>query len=276
MSDLYCVFGNPIAHSKSPRIQSAFAHQTGQDMTYTIQLAPIDGFAACVRQFIASGGRGANVTSPFKTEAFLLATRRTARAELAGAVNTLIFSGDEILGDNSDGAGLIRDITHNLHYPIAGQRVLLLGAGGATRGVIAPLLEAGAEHLTIANRTISKADTLLAQFVSHAQAPGKLSSSTYAALSGQSFDLVINATSASLNGQEVALPCGIFAPGCLTYEMAYGLVDTPFSRFAKQQGTAIFSEGLGMLVEQAAESFKVWRGIYPDSAAVLAMLKEAH
>ncbi len=271
MTDKYCVFGNPIGHSKSPVIHAAFARQTGQDIQYTATLAPVDGFADAVDEFISSGGRGANVTVPFKQEAFQLVTRLTPRAELAGASNTLIFEGDEVIGDNTDGVGLMRDILINLRYPIEGKRILLLGAGGAARGVIGPLLEVHPESLTIANRTVPRAKVLGEHFA-HL---GPVSGCGFDELAGQSFDIVINATSASLTGTMPPLPDGIFAPGSLAYKMMYGLGDTPFRIFARNQGAAIISEGLGMLVEQAAESFFVWRGVRPDCAPVMAMLREA-
>ena len=271
MTDHYAVFGNPIGHSKSPIIQTAFARQTGQDMSYKSILAPLDGFDDAVDAFIASGGRGANVTVPFKQEAFQLVTRLTPRAELAGAANTLIFEGDQIIGDNTDGVGLLRDITINLGYPVAGKRVLLLGAGGASRGVVGPLLDAGITALTIANRTVSRAK-LVAEHFAHL---GPVTGCGYDELAGQSFDIVINATSASLSGSMPALPVGIFAPGSLAYKMMYGMGDTPFRIFAREQGAAVISEGLGMLVEQAAESFFVWRGVRPEVRPVMELLQPA-
>ena len=271
MTDQYAVFGNPIGHSKSPIIHTAFARQTGQDMTYKSILAPLDGFDDAVEAFIAAGGRGANVTVPFKQEAFQLVTRLTPRAELAGAANTLIFEGDEIIGDNTDGVGLLRDITINLGYPVAGKRVLLLGAGGASRGVVGPLLEAGVRSLTVANRTVPRAKVVAERFA-HL---GPVIGCGYDALAGQSFDVVINATSASLSGSMPALPEGIFAPGSLAYKMMYGLGDTPFRIFAREQGAGFISEGLGMLVEQAAESFFVWRGVRPEVRPVMELLQQA-
>ena len=194
-----------------------------------------------------------------------------ARAELAGAANTLIFDGDEIIGDNTDGVGLLRDITINLGYPVAGKRVLLLGAGGASRGVVGPLLEAGIASLTIANRTVPRAKLVAERF-----APlGPVTGCGYDELAGQSFDIVINATSASLSGSMPALPVGIFAPGSLAYKMMYGMGDTPFRIFAREQGAAVISEGLGMLVEQAAESFFVWRGVRPEVRPVMELLQQA-
>jgi len=271
MTDQYAVFGNPIGHSKSPIIQTAFARQTGQDMSYKSILAPLDGFDDAVEAFIAAGGRGANVTVPFKQEAFQLVTRLTPRAELAGAANTLIFKGDEIIGDNTDGVGLLRDITINLGYPVAGKRVLLLGAGGASRGVVGPLLDAGVSSLTIANRTVPRAKVVAERFA-HL---GPVIGCGYNELAAQSFDIVINATSASLSGSMPALPVGIFAPGSLAYKMMYGMGDTPFRIFAREQGAAVISEGLGMLVEQAAESFFVWRGVRPEVRPVMELLQKA-
>ena len=271
MTDRYCVFGNPIGHSKSPTIHAAFARQTGQDMSYEAILAPLDDFVATVRRFIDAGGRGANVTVPFKEEAYRLTTRRTPRAELAGAVNTLAFSRDGILGDNTDGVGMMHDITVNLGIAIAGKRVLLLGAGGAARGVVGPLLDAGPASLIIANRTEAKTHVL----AKHFEVFGTVSGSDYPDLAGQSFDIVINATSASLDGTMPDLPDGIFAPGSLAYKMMYGMGDTPFRIFAREQGAAVISEGLGMLVEQAAESFFVWRGVRPEVLPVMALLQQA-
>ena len=269
MIDRYAVFGNPIGHSKSPAIHSAFAQQTGQEIIYEALLAPLDDFPNAVRAWFDAGGRGANVTVPFKEEAFRLATRRTPRAEWAGAVNTLTFSAQEILGDNTDGAGLTRDLTVNLACPLKGLRILLLGAGGAARGVLGPLLAAQPAALFIANRTVDKALDLAKQF----------SGSTGCAfpdLAGQTFDLVINATSASLSGELPPLPAGLFAPGSLAYDMMYGQGRTPFLTFAQEQGAARLADGLGMLVEQAAEAFFVWRGIRPDAHPVMAMLRGAH
>ena len=266
MTDPYCVFGNPIGHSKSPAIHAAFARQTDQDLSYEAILAPLDDFAATVRRFIAGGGCGANVTVPFKEEAFRLADRRTPRAEFAGAVNTLVFSLDGILGDNTDGVGMMRDITVNIGRPVEGKRVLLLGAGGAARGVIGPLLAAHPASLLIANRTAAKTEALVERFADLGAVSG---------CACQSFDIVINATSASLDGAMPPLPDGIFAAGSLAYKMMYGQGDTPFSAFARRQGAAVFSDGLGLLVEQAAEAFHLWRGVRPECAPVMAMLLKA-
>jgi shikimate dehydrogenase len=264
MRDRYVVIGNPVAHSQSPRIHALFAAATGQDMRYETLLAPLDGFAATVRDFAAAGGRGANVTVPFKEEAFRLATRLSERARAAGAVNTLTFAGAEILGDNTDGAGLVRDLTKNLGLVVAGKRVLLLGAGGAARGVILPLLGERPAQLVIANRTVDKALALAKAF------PG-CTGCGLDALEGREFDLVINATSIGLSG---AVPPRLtFAPGALAYDMVYGK-DTDFLHQARAAGAAT-ADGLGMLVEQAAEAFKLWRGVRPETAAVLAELRRA-
>ena len=264
MTDRYAVFGHPIAHSKSPLIHAAFARQTGQDMSYEAILAPLDGFAASVAQFVAAGGRGANVTVPFKEEAFRLASRLSLRAQRAGAVNTLSFEADGIVGDNTDGAGLVADLTHNLHCALAGKRILLLGAGGAARGVIEPLLEQQPAALVIANRTVSRAQELADLFGRGVRACGFDAADT-------SFDLVINATAASLAGELPPLSPRVFAAGALAYDMMYGR-DTPFLSFARTHGAAT-ADGLGMLVEQAAEAFHVWRGIRPDTAPVIAALR---
>ncbi len=269
MSERYAVFGNPIGHSKSPLIHAAFARQCGAEISYEARLAPLDGFAGCVREFIAAGGRGANVTLPFKEEAFRLADQRTPRAELAAAVNTLVFADGQILGDNTDGAGLLRDLVDNLGCAIAGRRVLLLGAGGAARGVIAPLLAARPHTLVIANRTIDRAEALVRQFA----ADDRLHASAYAQLAGTSFDLVVNATSAGLSGALPPLPERVFAAESLAYDMVYGAAAMPFLAFARAQGAARLADGLGMLVEQAAEAFYLWRGVRPASAPVIAMLR---
>jgi shikimate dehydrogenase len=270
MTDRYCVFGNPVAHSRSPAIHARFAAQCHHDLSYEAILAPLDGFAVMVSEFVAAGGKGANVTVPFKEEAFRLCTRRSARAERARAVNTLAFTGNEISGDNTDGAGLVRDIEVNLEFPLAGRRVLLLGAGGAARGVIAPLLERRPAGLFIANRTADKAEVLARQFSDLAT----VNAGNFAKIPGQTFDVVINATSASLSGATLPLPAGVFASGGLAYDMMYGKGETPFLALAREQGAARLADGLGMLVEQAAEAFLVWRGVRPDSALVLAEFRE--
>ncbi|MFO7543002.1 MAG: shikimate dehydrogenase [Thiobacillus sp.] len=264
MTDRYAVFGHPIAHSKSPQIHAAFARQTGQNMRYDAMLAPLDGFASSVAQFVAAGGRGANVTVPFKEAAFKLANRLTPRAQRAGAVNTLSFEADGILGDNTDGAGLLADLTRNLHCALAGKRILLLGAGGAARGVIESLLEQQPAALVIANRTVSRAQELADLFGHGVAACGFDAADT-------PFDVVINATTASLAGELPPLSASIFTANTLAYDMMYGR-ETPFLNFAHQHGAAT-ADGLGMLVEQAAEAFALWRGVRPDTAAVIAALR---
>ncbi|ENO89418.1 shikimate dehydrogenase [Thauera linaloolentis] len=270
--DRYAVIGHPIAHSKSPQIHAAFARQTAQDMCYEAILAPLDGFAAAVRAFRAAGGRGMNVTVPFKLEAFALAERRTPRAQAAGAVNTLAFDAGGLLGDNTDGAGLVRDLTANHGCALRGRRVLLLGAGGAARGALLPLLAEGPAVLTIANRTVAKAESLAATFLP-STAETQLSACGFDGLAGQHFDLVINATAASLADQAPPLPPGLYAEEAFAYDMMYGRGDTPFIAAARADGAARLADGLGMLVEQAAESFALWRGLRPDSTAVLAALR---
>ena len=270
MIDRYCVIGNPVAHSKSPAIHAAFAQQTGQRLEYERCLAPLDGFAATVQRLIADGYKGANVTVPFKLEAAALADTLSARAQAAGAVNTLGFTAAGIVGDNTDGAGLVNDITRNAGVAIAGRRVLLLGAGGAARGAILPLLQQGPRQLVIANRTAATAHALAAAFDGHG-AP--VTACEFAALDGV-FDIVINATSASLAGALPPLPPAIFGAGTLALDMMYGAEPTPFMRFAAAHGAAA-RDGLGMLVEQAAEAFFVWRGVRPHTAAVLAAMRVA-
>lgn len=269
MTDRYAVIGNPIGHSKSPLIHTAFARQTGQDLVYEALLAPLDGFVSTVDDLRAHGGRGANVTVPFKQEAFQLAVHLSERAKLAQAVNTLIFRPDGIHGDNTDGAGLLRDIEHNLQYPLAGKRILLLGAGGAARGVIMPLLAARPASLTIANRTASKAHDLAMQFGHW----GEVHASEFSALAGQTFDIIINATASSLNNDIPPLPDSLYAQAELVYDMMYGKEPTAFLRHASAHGAARTADGLGMLVEQAAEAFYLWRGVRPDTAPVIAQLK---
>ena len=268
MPDLYAVIGNPVAHSQSPLIHAAFAEQTGQDLIYEALFAPRDAFVATAGAFRRRGGRGLNVTLPFKSEAFQFATALSARARTAGAVNTLKFDGEAVFGDNTDGAGLVGDLVRNRGCAVTGLRVLLLGAGGAARGVIGPLLGRRPAQFILANRTPDKAQRLAQSF------RGALEARAFAALAGTQFDLVINATSASLAGELPPLPTGVFAPGALAYDMMYGKGDTPFLAFARNQGAAALADGLGMLVEQAAETFFIWRGVRPDSAPVLALLRQ--
>lgn len=275
MTDPYVVIGNPIAHSKSPLIHRHFAGQTGQDMRYDALLAPKDGFRQCVVDFIARGGRGANVTVPFKEEAFHLATRLTPRARAAGAVNTLKFDGDDILGDNTDGAGLVRDITTNLGISLQGKRILLLGAGGAARGVLLPLLQQAPASLVIANRSREKAQTL-ARLATTTQAdlpPVSLKAAGFEDLAKQSFDIIINATSAGLSDAALPLEDTLFAENSLAYDMLYGR-QTAFMQQAERAGARV-ADGLGMLVEQAAEAFFFWRGIRPATDDLLRELRSA-
>lgn len=275
--DLYCVFGNPIAHSKSPLIHAMFARACGEALVYQAELAPLDAFAASLDAFMARGGRGANVTVPFKEEAFRLCARLSERARLAGAVNTLLFSPQrQIFGDNTDGAGLVRDIAQNQGFALAGRRILLLGAGGAARGVIGPLLAEKPAQLLLANRTPQRATDLLAHFQQQAaSSAAPLAACAFAApeLAAGGFDLVINATSAGLRGQVPPLPDRLFAPGAMAYDMIYGAGETAFLARARQLGAARLVDGLGMLVEQAAEAFQLWRAVRPDTAPVLAALR---
>ena len=291
MTDRYVVIGNPIAHSKSPQIHAAFARQTGEAIVYERLLAPIDGFVASVQEFIAAGGRGANVTVPFKLEAFALADSLSERATAAGAVNTLCFDRDgdrvSIVGDNTDGVGLVRDIVINAGVAVAGARVLLLGAGGAARGVILPLLAESPAQLVIANRTLARAEELVAQFAEAAASAStaasmsgsvtpspssvQLSASRFEDLTG-SFDIIINATSASLSSELPPVPASVFAAGGFAYDMMYGAQPTVFMQMAALAGASV-RDGLGMLVEQAAESFHVWRGVRPDTMPVYRELR---
>lgn len=269
MPDRYAVIGNPVAHSLSPRIHAEFARQTGQDLVYERLLAPTDAFIATANAFRNRGGRGLNVTLPFKGEAFRYADRLSASARAAQAVNTLKFEGSAIIGDNTDGIGLVHDLVHNLGCALAGARVLLLGAGGAARGVIEPLLGQQPAQLLIANRTLDKAQQLAQSF------RGALEAASYAALADRQFDVVVNATSASLAGELPPLPPGVFARGALAYDMMYGVGETAFLAFARGAGAQTLADGLGMLVEQAAQSFFIWRGLYPDSPPVLKLLRQA-
>ena len=274
--DRYVVIGHPIAHSKSPEIHAAYALQTGQRLRYARCLAPLDGFAATVRELVASGVRGANVTVPFKLEAAALADSLSERARAAGAVNTLRFVDGRIEGDNTDGAGLVADIMRNAGVAIAGKRVLLLGAGGAARGVVLPILEQGPSLLRIANRTRATADALVEQFAALEQARrAGLAACGYADLDAEAdgaFDIVINATSASLNADMPPVPARIFGPDTLALDMMYGKQASPFMRFAQAHG-AVARDGLGMLVEQAAEAFALWRGVRPATTEVLQQLR---
>jgi shikimate dehydrogenase len=272
MTDRYAVIGNPVAHSRSPSIHARFAQLTGEAIEYGSILSPMAAFSSTVAEFIARGGKGANVTLPFKEQAFALSAERSTRAESARAVNTLVFRGGKIHGDNTDGCGLTRDLQLNLKFAIRGRRVLLMGAGGAARGVLVPLLEEHPDSLTLANRSLDKARQLVDEL------PGdfacKAACSSYNDLAGRSFDLLINATSAGLSDTPLPLPPGLFASGSLAYDMVYGR-DTAFLRQARNDGAATVSDGLGMLVEQAAESFFIWRGVRPPTGIVLSALRSA-
>ncbi len=269
MTDHYAVIGNPVAHSKSPRIHITFARQTAQDMDYGAILAPLGGFADAVRRFRADGGRGLNVTVPFKLDAYALATELTGRARSAGAVNTLKFDGAVALGDNTDGAGLVADIVTQLGVPLTAKRVLLMGAGGAARGVVLPILQQRPFALAIANRTVDKALALARESAAH----GTVRGGSYADFAAQRFDVVVNATSASLTGDVPPLSDEIFAADALAYDMVYGDKPTAFMTQAKARGAARVADGLGMLIAQAAESFVLWRGVRPDTRPVIDMLR---
>ncbi len=273
MIDRYAVIGNPISHSKSPLIHSLFAEASGQDMDYTTLLGETTpgGFARAVDDFRAAGGRGLNVTVPFKTEAFAYATELSPDAQLAGAVNALKFEGGRVLGQNFDGIGLVRDVQRNLGVSLAGRRVLLLGAGGATRGALLPLARAGAAAIVIANRTAEKAHALAQAFGPHAGSVAVQGCGLHA-LDDQVFDVVFNATSASLSAELPVLSPSVFAPGALAYDLVYGKGLTPFLRLARSAGCAQVVDGVGMLAEQAAEAFEWWRGVRPDTRQVIARL----
>ncbi len=270
-TDRYAVLGNPVAHSKSPLIHAAFARALGHKIEYSAIYVESGGFAQAVGNFEATGGKGVNVTLPFKQEAYALCDELSARARLAQAVNTILFkSGGKRLGDNTDGVGLVRDILHNHHGRIAGRRVLLLGAGGAAHGALGPLLEEKPARLFIANRTPDKALELARAF----SGMGSVQGGSYTGLAGQQFDLIINATSASLQDSVPPLPDGALAPGGWCYDMMYAATPTAFVRWGNAHGAAKALDGLGMLVEQAAESFYVWRGARPATAPVIESLRQ--
>ena len=273
MPDKYAVIGNPVEHSQSPAIHAEFARVTGQDISYGRILAPRDGFRAAILKFRDEGGNGLNVTLPFKHEAWHLASTRHGFALAAGAVNTLALQGGEIVGHNTDGIGLVRDLTRNLRVPVRGKRVLLMGAGGASYGVMEPLLREQPGGLVVANRTLEKAIALVGHFEKLQQyALQGITARSYEALAGAQFDIVINATSAGLEDAMPPIPESVFAPGALAYDMVYAK-RTPFMKFAQERGARV-SDGLGMLVEQAAESFFIWRGVYPETRSAIAMLKK--
>ncbi len=268
--DRYAVIGNPIAHSKSPLIHAAFAEQTGEALVYTAELVEIGQVEDFVRQFARQNGKGLNVTVPFKQDAFELADRLSDRARRAGAVNTLVLEDNgDIYGDTTDGVGLLNDLTNNHQQTINGKRILVVGAGGAVRGVLEPLLLETPAKLVIANRTVSKATQLANDFASF----GNISASGFEELTGQQFDIIINGTSASLAGELPPLPDGLFAEHACAYDMMYGAEPTPFMRWAQQQGAENTCDGLGMLVEQAAESFYIWRKKRPETRGVIEQLR---
>ena len=272
MTDRYAVIGNPIEQSKSPLIHTAFAQVTAQDMEYTKVLGPVGGFAGAVDAFRAAGGKGMNVTAPFKLDAFAYATDLAPSAQMAGAVNAMKFEGGRVYAENFDGVGLVRDVVHNLGCPLQGRRVLVLGAGGATRGALLPFLAEQPAELVIVNRTVVKAEELAALGRQHQSGNVPVQGLGYDQLQGRQFDVVFNATSASLTAQLPPLPSSVFAPGALAYELAYGKGLTPFLQLAKQAGVTRLADGVGMLAEQAAEAFLWWRGVRPDTQGVIRQL----
>ena len=267
--DKYVVFGNPIAQSKSPLIHTLFARQTAQPMVYTAELAPVDGFREAADNFFATGGRGCNITAPFKEDAYRYASQLTERAKLAGAVNTLKKLDDgAILGDNTDGEGLVQDLLQN-QVELSGQRILLVGAGGAARGVILPLLKQKPQELVITNRTLEKAEQLAELFSPY----GNIKAVALDALEQPKFDVIINSTSAGLTGQLPAISERLITSSVTCYDMVYGSEITAFNRWALDLGAGKALDGLGMLVGQAAESFMLWRGIRPGAKQVLRELR---
>lgn len=270
MTDRYAVTGNPVDHSKSPQIHAAFASQTGENLSYTKLLLPVDGFKEGAEDFFAQGGKGLNVTVPFKLQAWELSALRSQRAERAGAVNTLLQDRDgKIIGDTTDGTGLVRDLCDNYKIQIESKTLLILGAGGAVRGVLSELLEKKPRRIIIANRTVKKAKLLAEQFSDI----GCLYGCGFDELAGQQTDLIINGTSASLQGELPALPDDLIHENSICYDMMYSAHETVFNRWARERGAAITLDGLGMLVEQAAESFFIWRGVRPQTTPVIEQLR---
>jgi shikimate dehydrogenase len=271
MTDHYCVMGNPIAHSKSPRIHTLFAAQCGQDLDYRAILVEPGHFARAVADFHAQGGKGLNVTVPFKEEAWALVATRSARAQRAGAVNTLqLDPSGSYYGDNTDGVGLVRDLKNNQNCALAGKCVLLLGAGGAARGVIEPLLDEQPSLLLIANRTPGKAVQLARDF----HDSGRIEGCGLEALAERSFDVIINATAAGLRDEVPILPPGVVQTHSWCYDMMYADEPTAFMRWAQNRGAERTLDGLGMLVEQAAEAFYLWRGVRPATKPVIQSLRQ--
>ncbi|MND22004.1 Shikimate dehydrogenase [compost metagenome] len=264
MSDRYAVIGRPINHTKSPLIHGLFAEVTEQDLTYAAIEGALEDFVGDVQRFRDSGGRGMNITAPFKLQAYQLADVRSERATLAKASNALKFEDGQIVAENFDGIGLLRDIEHNLQVPLRGRRVLVLGAGGAVRGALLPFLSAGPARLVLANRDLDKARALAAEV-----GDACLQVCGYDQLPGQVFDVVINATSASLTGELPPLTGAVFSQALLAYELAYGKGLTPFLRLAREAGAAHLADGVGILVEQAAEAFEWWRGVRPQTRPVI-------
>lgn len=270
MTDRYAIVGHPVAHSKSPQIHALFARETGQDINYDRLLAPLGGFLDAIEAFRLSGARGANVTLPFKLDAARYATEVSERARVAGAVNTLRFDADKIIGENTDGVGLCTDLKKNFGVTLAGSRILMVGAGGAARGVIGPLLAAEPAQLAITNRTHSRAEEVAGLFANATGTPPV--ALTLQQLPSHRFDLIINATSASLAESLPPVPVSCFGESTFAYDMMYGVGRTPFMALACSAG-ARAADGLGMLVEQAAEAFFIWRGIRPSTAPVIDRLR---
>jgi shikimate dehydrogenase len=270
--DRYVVAGNPVEHSQSPFIHAQFAAATGQAMSYDRLLCPMDGFADSIRAFAAGGGRGCNITVPFKFDAISLASRLSDRAALAQAANVLRFDAEGWLADNTDGIGLARDIERNAGVVLRGQRLLLIGAGGAAAGALGPLIEAGPSELVVANRSLGKAQALVERHMPLAHAHGTTLTTRPLTDCGAAFDVVVNATATSLQGAAIPVAASVLRPGGLALDMMYGPAAAGFLSWATQHG-AIARDGLGMLVEQAAEAFFLWRGVRPDTAPVLAALR---
>lgn len=272
MTDQYAVFGNPVKHSKSPQIHAAFAEQTGQELHYRAHKVEIGRFAEAARQFFGNGGKGLNITVPFKLDAFGFADDLSGRARQAGAVNTLAMEENgRIYGDNTDGVGMVRDIHENLGWELQDRRILILGAGGAVRGILGPLLKQRPRHILIANRTVEKARELAGQFAEL----GEVNGCHYSDLAGGQFDLIINGTSTSMSGELPPLPSFILSNEGCAYDMMYAAQPTPFMSWAASETAWAVSDGLGMLVEQAAESFCIWRGVRPDTRPVIDMIRQS-